>query len=60
MPDDDEDYASRGRANLAVGIAAVVLIVAGLLIFWAQNRAQQLQDCVFAGHRDCQPVDQDH
>ncbi len=54
---DDPDYARRGRANLVVGIAAIVLIVIGLVLFWVQKQAQQEQDCEFAGHHNCHPVD---
>ena len=57
MADDDTDYKHQGRANLAAGIAVMVLVILGLLILWNQNRAQQAQDCEFAGHHDCHPID---
>jgi len=57
MSDDDVDYQKRARGNRAVAIAVVVLVVIGLVVFWAQKRAQDAQDCEFAGHHDCHPID---
>jgi hypothetical protein len=58
MADDEIDYAARDRVNRLVAIAVVIVIALGVLVAWAMDRSEKLQDCVAAGHHDCEPVDQ--
>jgi len=56
----EEDDGDRTWNNIVVGIAAVVLIVVGVILMRALSHALQVQDCVAAGHKDCVPVDTGH
>lgn len=54
---DDEDEERRSRANLIVLAVAVVIIVAGVALMLAVRHGIERQDCILAGHPDCEPVD---
>ena len=55
-PADDNERAS-DRANFAVVAVAVGLVaLAVLLVHWFE-RETALQDCVWANHRNCAPID---
>ena len=57
---DPEDDLRRSRDNLLVFVAVMVVIVLGVLLTQALKKSTDLQDCVAAGHRNCEPVDTDH
>jgi len=53
--EDEEAHSRRVFANLLAVIVCLVILIAG---FWLMNKlweAKKLQDCVFAGRRDCGP-----
>ena len=56
MPDREDDV-QRTRNNVAVFIAVVVVIVLGVLLVRALKHSTDMQDCLAAGHRNCEPVD---
>lgn len=52
-----DDYRHRMIANIAAFAFCAFLILAGV---WLVNKMADIrknQDCVLAGHRDCEPVD---
>ena len=57
---EDEDDARRSRNNLVVFVAVMIVIVLGVLLTQALKKSTDLQNCVAAGHRNCEPVDTDH
>jgi hypothetical protein len=54
-----EDYERRSRNNMIVLVAILVVIGLGVLLMHALKKNQDLQDCLSAGHHDCEPVDTD-
>jgi hypothetical protein len=55
---EDEEESRRSRSNLGVLAAAAVLVLLGVLLMRWLVYEQKLSDCVAAGHRDCEPVEQ--
>jgi len=54
-PERDDD--DRARNNIAVALAAAVLIALGVIVMLALSHALHVQDCVAASHKNCVPVD---
>ena len=57
MTEDDDD-ARHTRTNWIVLGVAVVLVVLGVLLMRWLAYETKLSDCVAAGHRDCEPIEQ--
>jgi len=53
---DDENESARQRRNLIVLAAAIVIIAIGFLVIHEIALLSKLQDCEFAGHHDCEPI----
>ena len=45
-----------GRQNIAAAVLLIMLLVAGLLLFWAIDARRRVELCVESGRRDCLPV----
>jgi cytochrome oxidase assembly protein ShyY1 len=56
-PEDKNAQARRDTVNLLAVIICLVILIVG---FWLVNRLwemKKLQDCIFAGRRDCAPIE---
>ena len=53
-PPDDDD--ARHRANMAVLGVAVGIVVLAVFLMWFFKRETDLQDCLWASHRNCDTV----
>ena len=55
--EDKDAQARRDTVNLLAVIICLVILIVG---FWLVNRLwemKKLQDCIFAGRRDCAPIE---
>jgi hypothetical protein len=49
----------RDRQNLLAAIAAIVIIGLSLWLIHAMSESMKLQNCVFSGRRNCNPIPMD-
>jgi hypothetical protein len=52
-PARDREDADRRTAGLAALAVVLALLVGGLMLTQTLHRKSQLEDCLLAGHRDC-------
>jgi hypothetical protein len=52
-PARDREDADRRTAGLAALAVVLALLVGGLMLTQTLHRKSQLEDCLMAGHRDC-------
>ncbi|MEI9929797.1 MAG: hypothetical protein WDM89_04340 [Rhizomicrobium sp.] len=55
---EEDDEARRSRANKIVLATAAIIVVLGVLLMRWLAYERNLSDCIAAGHRDCEPVEQ--
>jgi hypothetical protein len=56
--DEEEESSRRDFTNLLAVIVCLVILIAG---FWLMNKLwenKKLLDCLSAGHRNCEPIEQ--
>jgi hypothetical protein len=51
-----DDYRHRMMVNLAAFVFVLALIGAGLWLADSMASLRRIQDCVLAGHRNCEPI----
>ncbi len=55
-PDDAEEDANRQTASLAGVVVILLLLVAGLYLFHNLRTKSLIEDCLMAGHRNCDAI----
>ncbi len=52
-PARDREDADRRTAGLAAIVVVLLLLIGGLMLTKILHQKSQLEDCLMAGHRDC-------